>query len=159
MPIFRRTRLCTTAYGVVHWLWWLWLAVVVWSCVVSCVHCVKVTVLLKMCIMMPETCWDRSLTINNRLIASCWFLSLHPVIAIITLPDAFQNLKEKDCPGRYQSHCPYLQTSALTLQPYMSSASSTPDHSRLFCLWWSDTCIIGPVYLQTEVHKQQTNAT
>ena len=29
-------------------------------------------------IMMPETCWDRSLTINIRLVASCWFLSLHP---------------------------------------------------------------------------------
>ena len=25
MPITRRTRLCTTAYGVLHWLCWLWL--------------------------------------------------------------------------------------------------------------------------------------
>jgi len=25
MPIIRRTRLCTTAYGVLHWLCWLWL--------------------------------------------------------------------------------------------------------------------------------------
>ena len=25
MPIFRRTRLCITAYGVLHWLCWLWL--------------------------------------------------------------------------------------------------------------------------------------
>ena len=41
MPIIRRTRPCTTAYGVPHWLCWLWLAVVVWSCVVGCVHCVK----------------------------------------------------------------------------------------------------------------------
>ena len=28
--------------------------------------------------MMPETCWDKSLIINIRLVASCWFLSLHP---------------------------------------------------------------------------------
>ena len=34
-------------------------------------------VLLKMGIMMPETCWDRCLIINTRLVASCWFLSLH----------------------------------------------------------------------------------
>ena len=25
MPIIRRTIVCTAAYGVVHWLWWLWL--------------------------------------------------------------------------------------------------------------------------------------
>jgi len=49
MPIIRRTRRCTTAYGVLHWLCWLWLAVVVWSCIVSCVHCVKVTVRLTQC--------------------------------------------------------------------------------------------------------------
>ena len=35
-------------------------------------------VLLKMGIMMPETSWDRSLIINTRLVASCWFLLLHP---------------------------------------------------------------------------------
>ena len=80
---------------------------VVWSWVVSCVHCVKVhtvhtaydpaphncsqhnqcrtpyavipgLVLLMMGIMMPETCWDRSLIIKIRLVASCWFISLHP---------------------------------------------------------------------------------
>jgi len=71
MPIIRRTRPCITAYGVLHCV----LAVVVWRWVVSCVHCVKVTVrtvtftqcrtpyavihgllLLMMGIMMPETC-------------------------------------------------------------------------------------------------------
>jgi len=41
------------------------LAVVVWSCV----HCVKVIVLLQ--------CGDRSLIINIGLVASCWFTSLH----------------------------------------------------------------------------------
>ena len=25
MPIIRRTRVCTAAYGVLHWLCWLWL--------------------------------------------------------------------------------------------------------------------------------------
>jgi len=38
MPIIRTTRPCTAACGVLHWLCWLWLAVVVWSCVVSCVQ-------------------------------------------------------------------------------------------------------------------------
>jgi len=108
MPIIRKTRTYITTYGVLHWLW---LAVVVWCWVVSCVRCVKVPVrtttftacdpaphnhsqhnqcrtpyavmhglvLLMMGIMMPETCWDRSLIINIWLFASCWFLSLHPL--------------------------------------------------------------------------------
>ena len=81
------------------------LSVGLWSCVISCVHCVKVTVhtaydaaahnhnqhnqcrtpyalahglALLMGIMMDETSWDRSLIINIRLVASCWFISLHP---------------------------------------------------------------------------------
>jgi len=32
-------------------------------------------VLLMMGIMMPETCWDKSLIINIRLVASCWLIS------------------------------------------------------------------------------------
>ena len=55
------------------------LAVVVCSWVVSCLHCVKVTVRLMMGIIMPETCRDRSFIINIGLVASCWFISLHPV--------------------------------------------------------------------------------
>ena len=39
-------------------------------------------VLLMMCIMMPETCWDRSLIINIRLVASCWLLSLHTMFVM-----------------------------------------------------------------------------
>ena len=39
-------------------------------------------VLLMMDIMMPETCWDRSLVINIRLVASCWFISLHPTFTM-----------------------------------------------------------------------------
>ena len=37
---------------------------------------VHTLVLLMMGTMMPETCWDKSLIINNRLVASCWSLSL-----------------------------------------------------------------------------------
>ena len=40
---------------------------------------VHTLVLLMMGIMMPETCWDRSLITNIRLVASCRFLSLHPI--------------------------------------------------------------------------------
>jgi len=40
MLIFRRTRQYIAAYGVLHCV----LAVVVWSWVASCVHCVKVIV-------------------------------------------------------------------------------------------------------------------
>ena len=39
---------------------------------------VHTLVLLMMGIMMPETCWDKYLIINIGLVASCWFLSLHP---------------------------------------------------------------------------------
>jgi len=46
---------CTTPYAVIHG-----------------------SVLLMMGIMMPETCWDRCLLINIRLVAFCWFISLHP---------------------------------------------------------------------------------
>ena len=79
MPIIRRTR--------VHCRIWcsalVVMAVVVWSWDASCVHCedyaaVHTLVLLMVGIMMSETCWDKSLIINIRLVASCWFLSLHP---------------------------------------------------------------------------------
>ena len=41
------------------------MSVVVWSWDASCVHC-------------ESYCCDKSLIINIRLVASCWFLSLHP---------------------------------------------------------------------------------
>ena len=43
-----------TAYGVLRWFFWMWLVAVVGRCVVGCEH--MVFVLLKMGIMMPETC-------------------------------------------------------------------------------------------------------
>ena len=45
---------------------------------------VHTLVLLMMGIMMPETWWDKSLVINIRLVASCWFLSLFTLIILIT---------------------------------------------------------------------------
>ena len=83
MPIVRRKRLCTTTYVVQH---------------TACVQAphdhgqnsqcwtpneeVHILVLLTMGIMMLETCWDRRMTINFRLVASCWFLSL-PCIHVL----------------------------------------------------------------------------
>jgi hypothetical protein len=95
MPIIRRTRVWTAAYGVLHRLWWLWLCGAGTRAV--CTDCVpaphnhsqhnqcrtpyaavQALLLLMKGIMMPETCWDRSLIIKIRLVASCWFFSLHP---------------------------------------------------------------------------------
>jgi len=61
MPIIRRTGVCTAAYGVLHWLWWLWL-------------CGAGTraVLLMMGIMIPETCWDKRFDNKHRI--SCILL-------------------------------------------------------------------------------------
>ena len=92
MPIIRRTRVCTAAYGVLHWQCWLWLCGAgTHTARVPAPHnhsqhyqcrtpyaAVHTLVLLMMAIMMPETCWDKSLLINIRLVGSCWFLSLHP---------------------------------------------------------------------------------
>ena len=96
MPIIRRTRACTAAYGVLHWLCWLWLCGIGTQTCVPAPHnhshhyqcrtpyaAVHTLVLLMMGLMMPETCWDKSLIINNRLVASCWFLSLCPELYII----------------------------------------------------------------------------
>ena len=93
MPIIRRTRVCTAAYGVLHWLWWLWFCGAgtraVCTARVPAPHShshhyqcrtpyavVHTLVLLTMGIMVPETCWVKSLIINIKLVASCWFFSL-----------------------------------------------------------------------------------
>jgi len=89
-----------TAFGVQRWFCRMWLVAVVGHCVVGCEHCYilqcsapqplpttssrtraytkcsnTVFGLLRMGMMMPKTCWDRS---NNKhlIIASCWFFSL-----------------------------------------------------------------------------------
>ena len=56
LTVFSLFVQCRTPYAVVHSL-----------------------VLLKKGLMMPETCWGGSLIINIRLVASCWFLSFHPL--------------------------------------------------------------------------------
>ena len=107
MPIIRRTRPCITAYGVLHWLCGagsqavctVWRLLLLFDSNFHTVHTacdpaphnhnqhnqcrtpyavIYGLVLLMMGIMMPETCWDRSLIINIGLVASCWFISLHP---------------------------------------------------------------------------------
>ena len=42
-----------TAFDVLFWFYWMWVVAVVGRCVVGCEQCF---VLLKMGIMMPETC-------------------------------------------------------------------------------------------------------
>ena len=104
-----------------HWLWWLgcklyalWRFTVHTACIPAPHNhshhyqcrtpyaAVHTLVLLMMVIMMPETCWDKSLLTNIRLVASCWFLSLHPTpVYIIRLPHLLQNtyaIKNKNVP-------------------------------------------------------------
>ena len=101
MPIVRRTRLCTTTYGVQHWLCWLWSCGAGSKTLCTLRYLSRPTtftqcsstrpqpakqcwtpyavvhsfVLLTMGIMMPETCWGKRSIINTRSVASCWFLS------------------------------------------------------------------------------------
>ena len=90
MPIIRRTRVCTAAYGG-HCSTSRTVTFTVHTARVPAPHnhshhyqcrtpyaAVHTLVLLMMGIMMPETCWD-NLIINIRLVASCWSLSLHPM--------------------------------------------------------------------------------
>ena len=96
MPITRRTRVCTATYGVLHWLWWLWLCGA--QPQPSHNQCrtpyaaVHTLVLLMMDIMMPETCWDKSWIINITLVASCWSLSLslHRTVQSLTRSATFE---------------------------------------------------------------------
>ena len=72
---------CRTPYAVIHGL-----------------------VLLMIGIMMPETCWDRSLIINIGLVASCRFISLHPMFHDArsqepkTYPWHIQAFRRRPCP-------------------------------------------------------------
>jgi len=99
----QENKTCVTARGVLGWFCGMWLVAVVGRCVVGCEHCEgycshpttqrpttatnhiqqnqrstpHVFVVLKMGIMMPETCRD---TVDNKhlTVESCWFsLSLH----------------------------------------------------------------------------------
>ena len=48
-------------------------------------------VLLKMGIMMPETCWETEVNNKNLIVASCWFSSLHTLLTM----HGHRNLKLK----------------------------------------------------------------
>ena len=59
----QENKTCVTARVVLCWFCWMWLVAVVGRCVVGCQHCEGYCsrsntrlVLLKMGIMMPETC-------------------------------------------------------------------------------------------------------
>ena len=103
-----------TACGVLRWFCWMWLVGVVGRCLVGCEHnaaphnryqphpaepaqhttCSNISlVLLKMGIVMPETCWE--IVENKHLtLASCWFsLSLHNLLTM----HGHRNLKIKPC--------------------------------------------------------------
>ena len=75
-------------------------------------------ILLMMGIMMPETCWDRSLIINIELVAFCWFslFTLSPD-CILLFEDSLTNLFGwycvtnwrgfgRKCSGHIQKHGP-----------------------------------------------------
>ena len=86
MPIIRRTRVCTAAYGVTSY-----------GFVPLLLQCrtpyatVHNLVLLMMGIMMPAICWDKSLIINIRLVASCWF-SLFTLILRMSNSNSFVSI-------------------------------------------------------------------
>jgi len=85
-------------------------------------------VLLMMGLMMPETCWDRSLIINIGLVASCWFLSPHPTFVM----HGHKNLKIKKKYKKYINNYPtrcntkqYIYYSASSLYMFRVSTTST----------------------------------
>ena len=103
-PSSGEQRLCVTACGVLRWFCWMWLVAAVGRCVVGTQRPTAATnhiqqnkcstphtahtvfVLLKMGIMMPETCWD-SVDNKHLFVASCWFslslsLSLHNLLTM-----------------------------------------------------------------------------
>jgi len=99
----QETKTCVTARGVLCWFCWMWLVAVVGRCVAGCEHqphpaepaqhttCSNTRiVLLKMGIMMPQTCWE-SVDNKHLTVASCWFsLSLH----ILLTMHGHRNLKK-----------------------------------------------------------------
>ena len=83
IPIIRRTRVYTAAYSVLHWLWWLWLcgAGTQAVCTVPAPHNHSHHNQCSAHSCSPDdghndarNILDKSLIINIRLVASCWFL-------------------------------------------------------------------------------------
>ena len=89
---------------------------------------VHTLVLLMMGIMMPETCWDKCLIINIRLVASCWFLSLHPTADLSNLHHACTNSINADI----------CQTSVLeTLCKSIHAGAAKSLCASLLRSWWN----------------------
>ena len=90
-------------------------------------------VLLKMGIMMPETCWDRRLTINIRLVASCWFLSLHPTFMM----HGHKSLKSQI---KFNNWCSLFKCSIINVHCFQSFQ---PTKFRLWCFYIIRDCSAG----------------
>jgi len=65
-------------------------------------------ILLMMGIMMPETCWDRSLIVNIILVASCWFLSFTLRIFLLHKTPVFPLNQLNHQPNLTHSACRHL---------------------------------------------------
>jgi hypothetical protein len=68
-------------------------------------------------IMMPETCWDRSFIINISLVASCWFLCLHPMFMM----HGHKNIKI--VPGSLHENLRIFMIISLWILPRMKNVS------------------------------------
>jgi len=114
----RQHNQCRTPYAVVHGL-----------------------VVLMMGIMMSETCCDRSWIINIGLVASCWFLSLHPTVYIFFLVShIFPTEKQgqssgnisvcKSVPRKKKLENLYCSQSNLLMNRYRSSSAKSKQLGR-----------------------------
>ena len=84
-------------------------------------------VLLKMGMKVPETCWDRSLIINTRLVASCWFLFLHPTFML----HGHKSLK-KQTVSHFNTACHITCLTEFLTGPGRNKVLTTYAHMTLF---------------------------
>ena len=147
----QETKTCVTAHGVLRWYCWMWLVAVrtvtftVLATYNAAPHnryqphpaepaqhttCSNTRlVLLKMGIMMPETCWE-SIDNKHLTVASCWFsVSLHNLFTI----HGHRNLKHLKCVSRL---CATLYTDKQNRQKYgLSEGTCHREQKR--CHPWS----------------------
>ena len=97
---------------------------------------VHTLVLLMMGMMMPKTCWDQSFIINIGLVASCWFLSLHPMFMMHGHTSLRWTI-DLHSTVALQSHCRFNGPSSKARNPHMEWVCP----SRITINWllvWSD---------------------
>ena len=117
---------------------------------------VHTLVLLMMGTVMPETCWDRSLIINTRLVTSCWFLSLHPKF----MTHGHKSLKNKGwrCSRNVEPDsalicCMFLSDAAMYLVcKIWGFHSSVFDNSGLL---WCDTVSYWTAWRRRQCHSPE----